>query len=249
MRPMPAAPLLFVPMLARVNFNDPIFWAVLIGWVLTVVLHELAHGVVGYLGGDYTIRERGGLTLNPIQYIHPVNSILLPAIFLLMGGVPLPGGATYIRRDLLRNKVWDSAVSLAGPATNFLLFALLLLPLHPRFGWLHPSFDGSGWTSAERFLATLATLQFLTGVFNLIPVPPLDGFGAISPYLSRDLQSTVRNPQVANAGMILVFLVVTAVPGIFNHIFGWEIRVLEWSGMDPVLEGVLTSFNGVMFGG
>jgi Zn-dependent protease len=237
------------PLLAKVNFNDPIFWAVVIGWVLTVVLHELAHGVVAYLGGDHTIRDRGGLTLNPLQYVHPVNSILLPAVFLLMGGVPLPGGATYVRRDLLRNRAWETAVSLAGPATNFVLFALLLLPLHPRFGWMHPSFDGSGWTPAERFLATLGTLQFLTGVFNLIPVPPLDGFGAISPLLPPDLQATVRNPQVANACMIAVFLLVMAVPSIFGRIFGWELQVLDRCGMDAVLEGVLTSFNGVMFGG
>src|SRR3954469_9534118 len=103
-------------MLAAANFQNPLLWAVLIGWILSVVLHEFAHGLVGYLGGDYTIRERGGLSLNPLQYVHPIYSLLLPAIFLVLGGVPLPGGATYIRHDLLRSRWWDSAVSLAGPA-------------------------------------------------------------------------------------------------------------------------------------
>ena len=109
-------------MLAMANFGNSLFWAVLIGWIMSVVLHEFAHGIVAYWGGDYTIRERGGLTLNPLQYVDPVFSILLPIVFLCMGGIPLPGGSTYVRRDLLRGRGWNSAVSLAGPLMNFLIF-------------------------------------------------------------------------------------------------------------------------------
>ena len=87
-----------------------------------VILHEFAHGIVAYWGGDYTIKERGGLTLNPLQYIHPVFSIVVPVLILIVGGVPLPGGATYIRRDLLKGDLWDTAVSLAGPAMDLLVF-------------------------------------------------------------------------------------------------------------------------------
>src|SRR5687768_11485576 len=79
-------------MLAAVNWESPLFWAVMVGWIMSVILHEFAHGVVAYLGGDYTIRERGGLSLNPLVYIDPVGSLLLPAVFLLLGGIPLPGG-------------------------------------------------------------------------------------------------------------------------------------------------------------
>src|SRR5688572_10972657 len=119
-----------------VDIQNPIVWAILIGWIMSVVLHEFAHGFVAHLGGDYTIKERGGLTLNPIQYVDPVMSLLLPALFLMMGGIPLPGGVTYIRRDLLRNKYWETAVALAGPAANFILFLLLSLPFHPSIGWI-----------------------------------------------------------------------------------------------------------------
>src|SRR5881394_1631143 len=101
------------------DMSNTLFWAVFIGWILSVVVHEFAHGLVAYLGGDYTIRERGGLTLNPFQYVDPLFSIIMPAIFLMMGGIPLPGGVTYIRRDLLRSNGWNSAVSLAGPVMNF----------------------------------------------------------------------------------------------------------------------------------
>src|SRR5438874_11588541 len=89
--------------LAAADYSNPLFWAVFIGWIMSVVLHEFAHGLVASWGGDYTIRERGGLTLNPFQYIDPVMSLLLPAVILLIGGIPLPGGVTYVRRDLLRS--------------------------------------------------------------------------------------------------------------------------------------------------
>src|SRR5881394_2617306 len=104
------------------DMSNTLFWAVFIGWVLSVVLHEFAHGLVAYLGGDYTIRERGGLTLNPLQYVDPVMSIFLPMVFLALGGIPLPGGATYVRTDLLRSRLWATAVAAAGPLMNLLLF-------------------------------------------------------------------------------------------------------------------------------
>ena len=98
-------------MLAVVDFSNNLLWAVFIAWIMSVVLHELGHGIVGYLAGDYTIRERGGLTLNPIQYIDPIFSLLIPAIIFLVGGVPLPGGVTYVRMDLIPKRVRRSAAS------------------------------------------------------------------------------------------------------------------------------------------
>src|SRR5438045_3163598 len=152
--------------LAVTNFSSPLFWAIMIGWILSVTLHELGHGVVGYLGGDYTIRERGGLTLNPLQYIDPLNSLLFPAIALLLGGIPLPGGVTFIRRDLLRSRAWSSLVALAGPAVNFVLFLLCALPFHPKVGWIQPELDLSAVTTAQQFLGAMAKLQLLTMFLN-----------------------------------------------------------------------------------
>src|SRR4051812_21418711 len=107
---LPAA----LDVLAIANLSHPLFWAVFIGWILSVVLHEFAHGLVASLGGDYTIRERGGLSLNPLQYVNPLLSIVLPIVFLLLGGIPLPGGMTYVRKDLLRRRAWETAVAAAG---------------------------------------------------------------------------------------------------------------------------------------
>src|SRR5438045_5975592 len=116
---------------AAVDLQSPLFWAVFIGWVLSVVMHEFAHGLVAYLGGDYTIRERGGLTLNPLQYVDPVMSIVLPLLFLAMGGIPLPGGATYVRTELLRSR-WRTAMAAAGALMNLLLFVGLARLRNPH---------------------------------------------------------------------------------------------------------------------
>jgi Zn-dependent protease len=190
------------------GFSNPrLFGAVLVGWIISVILHEFAHGIVAYWGGDYTIKERGGLTLNPLQYVDPVFSIIFPVVMLLLGGVPLPGGVTYIRRDLLRSRFWDTAVSLAGPLMNFILFLACAIPLHPKVGWLDPGAGPEGWTHAQIFLGTMATLQLVAVFLNLVPVPPLDGFQAIAPYLPDDLRIRVTTPPLGNILFLVYFMI------------------------------------------
>jgi Zn-dependent protease len=203
--------------LGYTDFSEPALWAVIIGWVMCVTLHEFAHGIVGYWGGDYTIRERGGLTLNPLQYVDPVMSLILPVVFLLMGGVPLPGGATYIRRDLLRGRGWDSAVSAAGPAMNLILYGLLAIPLLPSFGWI-PTTAGAEWTTAQKFVGAMCLLQLLSVFLNLIPVPPLDGFGIIAPHLDPELRTKLSTPPVSSMLFFGYFLLLWQAPGFMRMI-------------------------------
>jgi Zn-dependent protease len=199
-------------MLSAINVENPLFWALMIGWILSVVLHEFAHGLVGYLGGDYTLRERGGLSLNPLQYIDPVTSLLIPAVMLAMGGIPLPGGATYIRRDLLRSRAWDSLVSLAGPAMNLLIFLGCAIPLHPSIGWADYTAPSSTWTTAQLFLGAMATLQFWAILLNLAPIPPLDGFGAIGPFMDQEARMKLSMPPVSTFLFLGYFFVIWKVP-------------------------------------
>jgi Zn-dependent protease len=105
------------------------FLIILLGWVFSLCLHEFAHAFVAYQGGDYTVRDKGYLTFNPLKYTHPVYSLVLPLLILMMGGIGLPGGAVYIERGRLRTKGWMTAVSLAGPAANALLAVVLGLVL------------------------------------------------------------------------------------------------------------------------
>jgi len=238
-----------VVLAAGTDFRSPLFWAVFIGWVMSVVLHEFAHGIVAYWGGDYTIRERGGLTFNPLQYIDPVGSLLLPILFLLMGGVPLPGGMTFVRRDLLRSRGWETAVSLAGPAMNLLLFLACAIPLHPAVGWVDASADATEWTPAQRLLATLAVLQGISVVLNLVPVPPLDGFQAIAPYMDAETRTKLLTPPTSTVALVGFLLVLTMVPGLQRMLYTPVFRAFETIGFDDrSLSFVRRAFNMTLFG-
>lgn len=225
-------------------------WAVVIGWILSVSFHEFAHGLIAHFGGDYTVRERGGLTLNPLQYIDPFGSIVLPVIFLLMGGVPLPGGVTYIREDLLRSNAWRTAVSLAGPASNLLLFVVLLGVLHPAVGLFDITKPHAQWTNAEVFIGAMAALQVFAFVLNLIPCPPLDGFNAIAPYLPPDFVTKVRTPPINLLCLLAFVFVVAALPVVQNTIARVMIHTPPLLGM-PRDTGInlYRSMQTALFGG
>ena len=93
------------------------FLIVLAGWIFSLCLHEFSHALVAYRGGDYTVKEKGYLSFNPLKYTHPIFSIVLPIIFLLLGGIGLPGGAVYIETWRIRDRRILSLMSLAGPAS------------------------------------------------------------------------------------------------------------------------------------
>jgi Zn-dependent protease len=185
------------------------FAVVLVGWIFSLCLHEFSHALVAYMGGDYTVRDKGYLTFNPLKYTHPVYSLLFPLIFLVMGGIGLPGGAVYIETDRLRSRNWRTAVSLAGPVSNLLLALILTLVLR-----LAPVNFSGVWTG----LAFLALLQVTAVVFNLIPVPPFDGYNAIKPHLSQSTQD--KFDQTGGAFIWIVFLLLWFVPIVGNMFWG-----------------------------
>ena len=235
--------------LAAVDFQDPLLWAVLIGWILSVVLHEFAHGFVAYLGGDYTIRERGGLTLNPLQYIDPVFSLLIPLVIFMLGGIPLPGGVTYVRRDLLRNRAWQVAVSLAGPAMNFLIFIALVLPFHPTIGWIDASALArrDNLSNGILFVGAMAWLQMLSVLINLVPIPPLDGFQAIAQLLPEQTRHSLQTPAVRQ-GLFLLFFIVLSTPVVFQRFHNGVINVLTVMRFDrPTIAFFASCYSQALF--
>ncbi len=152
-----------------------VFALVLMGWIFSLALHEFAHALVAYWGGDWTVREKGYLTFNPLRYTDPLYSLIIPILFLLLGGFGLPGGAVYIETWRIRNRRWLTALSLAGPTMNLLVAIVIgiILRLFPQIGekTIGPA------------LAFLGFLQVSAFLLNLMPIPSLDGFHAIEPYL------------------------------------------------------------------
>ncbi|HJQ45948.1 MAG TPA: site-2 protease family protein [Amycolatopsis sp.] len=184
--------------------NDPmvvagIFILVIGGWALSLTLHEFGHAFVAYKGGDHSVVGKGYLTMDVRRYTDPVLSLVLPLIFLVIGGIPLPGGAVWINRWALRSRAASTWVSLAGPLSNLVLGLLLSLAVAhiPMAAGLAVG------------LAFLALLQILAFVLNILPIPGLDGFGAIEPYLSpqtREFAAKVR-PWAPLALFALLFAV------------------------------------------
>jgi Zn-dependent protease len=172
------------------------------GWITSLCIHEFGHAVVAYLGGDRSVKAAGYLNLNPIRYTHLLMSIIFPVVFLLLGGIGLPGGAVYIDHAALRSRAWDSLVSLAGPIATLLCAVLFSVP------FLIPGHDGWITSTNVGFWAALAFLCFMEGVsllLNLLPIPGLDGFGILRPWLPYSVQAlSARYSQFAIIGLFIV---------------------------------------------
>lgn len=132
--------------------------------LLAITVHEYAHGRVAYHFGDATAKWHGRLTLNPLRHLDPIGTITL-LLFGFGWAKPVPVNP-YNFRDYRSGMLW---VSFAGPLANFALafISMILIFLPLRLGLY--------WTPYFQFMETLAVFNILLGIFNLIPVPPLDG--------------------------------------------------------------------------
>jgi len=138
-------------------------------------------------------------------------------IFLLLGGIGLPGGAVYIETWRLRSSAWRSLVSLAGPAANLLIAIVLSLLL--QFAPTDTLAQNSPWPG----IAFLAMLQISALVLNLIPLPPFDGYGIIEPYLSDQIRERIDAWRIWI--MLIVFLALWNIP-LINSMFWLQVYIL-----------------------
>jgi len=145
--------------------------------VYSAILHEIAHGYVAYRLGDPTAKLRGRLTLNPIKHIDPYMTVLIPLLLIFSGSPIIFGGAKPVPVDPfnLRDGNKDlSLVSLAGPLTNILLAIVGSVILHI----FYPGFrlaDAFTHDIVSAIIATIVQINLFLAVFNLVPIPPLDG--------------------------------------------------------------------------
>ena len=191
-----------------------VFGFVMLGWVLSVMAHEFAHAAVAYAAGDWTVRPKGYLSFDPRRYGDLGVSLVIPLIALALGGIGFPGGAVYLQTEMMRGRLWRSAASLAGPAATLLVLLALAFGLSFWAGW---GVDGKGPVALFCALSVLAFLQAMALILNLLPIPGLDGFNAIRPWLPRAW--TLRLRRIEALTMILMLLVIFYAPGVSQQLF------------------------------
>jgi Zn-dependent protease len=201
------------------NVRVDVFLLVICGWLVSLCLHEYAHALMAYAAGDRGVAERGYLRLNPLKYTHPILSIVLPIIAVILGGIGLPGGAVWVDHAHIRSRAKQSLISAAGPLTNVIFALVLAVPF--LAGW-RPRVAANGfgeivgdphWEFAAA-LALLAFLQVTASVLNFLPVPGLDGGNILQPWLSPPYQRAYN--LFAPYGFILLFALL------------WQSRINVW---------------------
>ncbi|MBF6315897.1 site-2 protease family protein [Nocardia cyriacigeorgica] len=220
--------------LDSVRAKAGVFLLVVFGWIVSLCLHEFAHAYVAWRAGDREVELRGYLTLNPLKYSHPLLSIVLPIVFIALGGIGLPGGAVYVHAHNFSTRV-QRIISGAGPAVNVACAALLLLVVR-LFGSAenHAAF----WFG----LSFLAFLQVTAALLNLIPIPGLDGYGILEPSLSYQTRRALD--QFKPFGMLILFALLFT-PAINQVFFDAVYALYELSGVPSLWSrwgGYLTRF-------
>jgi Zn-dependent protease len=182
-----------------------------IGLFIGVILHEYMHGRIADWRGDHTARNAGRLTLNPIPHIDPFGTVLLPLALLLVSrgqwafgfAKPVPVNPFFLkrRRDMV-------LIALAGPLTNFTLaFGVALVGRIVHAAGVQTvtfsSTGGVGITEVFLLFYWVAVINIWLGIFNLIPVPPLDGSHILEYYLPASAQASYE--RIAPFGFVIVF--------------------------------------------
>jgi Zn-dependent protease len=195
-------------------------------FIISLTLHELAHGLTAYRLGDRTAKDQGRLTLNPIAHMDPLGSLIL--VITYFGGSFLFGWAKPVPVDPrnLRTspQVGMALVGAAGPAANFVI-ALIAGGV-----WAHSELTGD----TARIVAYTITVNVILGVFNLFPIPPLDGSRVIGGFMPRDVYA--RWASLDQYGMFAVF-------GLF-FLFNNQTSTLLESGFERVLRVISAIVGG-----
>jgi Zn-dependent protease len=191
------APMLATLFIETLSINPPYFFGTLIAVVVSIVLHELAHGWAAIRLGDDTPIETGHMTLNPLVHMGMFSLILLALVGIAFGAMP-------IDRSRLRGRYAESLVAVAGPAMNLLLglAALVAMGLWLRFG--EPPGETGPAANGFLLLERMGTLNIALMLFNLIPVPPLDG-AHIAANVSHGYRRLLSNQYAQGVSTALFF--------------------------------------------
>lgn len=183
--------------------------------LFSIIIHEVAHGSVALAFGDTTARDAGRLSLNPVKHFDVFGFLILPLITYYILGFPLGSAKPVpINPSNFRNRKWgEMAVAVAGSFTNLLLGIIFSLII--RF------FPTSSSLSAA--FSYIAFLNFLLGVFNLIPIPPLDGSHLLLIFFPESW--TIIKIYLQQLGLIILISLIYITNG---HILDWVFSLVQF---------------------
>jgi Zn-dependent protease len=210
---------------------DHVDWgrvAVLVAVIVpSVILHEVSHGAVAYAFGDDTAKRAGRLTLNPLAHVDPFGTVLLPLILSLSGvgafgyAKPVPVNPRKLRNPR-QHSLW---VSLAGPAVNVTLALISAWLLRTVYrGAVDRAFSVDDLALGPKIVFWLGFLNVILAVFNLLPIPPLDGSALVERFLPRSWWPTWLKYRQWGFGILLVLIFL--IPGALDRIFDPALR--QW---------------------
>lgn len=198
----------------------------LVGFIIAVVFHEFMHGFVAYKFGDRTAKNAGRLTLDPIAHIDPIGTLLIPGMLLLMRMVGVPvvvfgyAKPVPINPFALRKRSAIIWVSLAGVLTNLLIAILFLVAARITYS---AGTSGGYFTSETAYriffaFCYIAEINLVLFVFNLIPIPPLDGSRVLAYYLKGDARRIYH--EIERYGLIIILLFITVFSSVIPILVG-----------------------------
>lgn len=190
--------------------------------LLSLSIHEFAHALIAYRFGDNTAEQEGRLTLNPLAHLDPIGTLMLFISYFTGVGLgwakPVPVNPRYFREPL-KAMLW---VSLAGPFSNFLLALVFGLPIRLIYLGLLPLFN----QELILFLEIGIWINLSLGLFNLLPIPPLDGSKVLKYFLrGHGFELMARLEQY---GFMILLGIVVLVPDIFRFVIEYPRRILVY---------------------
>jgi Zn-dependent protease len=200
---------------------DVVYFLVLIP---TIIVHEVSHGVVAYWCGDDTAKRAKRLTANPLRHIDPIGSVLLPILLIVTTGYafgwakPVPVNVGNLRHP--RNQA--VLVGLAGPLVNVVIAFLAGFAFHlvaPQSIYYEPF---GQWPLFDLILFFIGEVNVIIAVFNLIPIPPLDGSAVLERLLPQSALASYY--RLRSLSMVLVLLLVFVAPGVLDTIFNHALQ-------------------------
>jgi len=196
--------------------------------ILSLSVHEWAHAWVAYKLGDPTAKEKGRLTLNPLKHIDPMGTLILPALLIVSGGL-LFGWAKPVPVDGRRfhpgihPKTGMLITAAAGPLSNvaIALFMGILLGMRTKLSLDHEA--------AVQFMGIMLELNVILAVFNLLPIPPLDGSRVLAGILPTHLAQKMLRLEATPMYGPIAFFVVIVFGGLFITLPAtWLIQAILW---------------------